>query len=157
MGGRSERTQGQPKMAAWNSFSYICTRALHAFRYLGHCRAASTVIPLLPTATFTRSIQPNLCLPRTRPSLTSAINTFLAIRYSSTFFIKYCNIMFFMIVFWFVCDRPLGHLFSCPLCFFPWSRLSSYLLRLFLYLISFLLFLCSSIWENTRAWVPHFL
>ena len=30
--GRSERTQCQTKMAAWNSFSYICTRALHSFR-----------------------------------------------------------------------------------------------------------------------------
>ena len=29
---------------------------------------------------------------------------------------------------------------SCLICFFPYSRLSSYLLRLFLYLISFLLF-----------------
>ena len=38
---------------------------------------------LLPKATFTQSIQPNLGLPRTRPSLTSAINTLLAIRYSS--------------------------------------------------------------------------
>ena len=47
-------------------------------------RAASTVIPLLPyKATFTPSIQPNLGLPRTRPPLTSAINTLLAIRYSS--------------------------------------------------------------------------
>ena len=30
-GGRSDRTPGQAKMAAWNSFSYICTRALHSF------------------------------------------------------------------------------------------------------------------------------
>ena len=82
-GGRSERTQGQAKMAALNSFSYICTRALHAFRSLAHCRAASTVIPLLPKATFTPSIQPNPRLPLTRPPLTSAINTLLAIRYSS--------------------------------------------------------------------------
>ena len=41
---------------------------LHFF----HCRAASTVIPLLPKATYTSSIQPNLGLPRT---LTSAINS----------------------------------------------------------------------------------
>ena len=47
--------------------------------------------------------------------------------------------------------------FLCPLCFFPYSRLSSYLLRLFVYLISFLLFPCASVWENTRAWAPHFL
>ena len=32
MGGGSERTQCQAKMAALNSFSYICTRALHSFR-----------------------------------------------------------------------------------------------------------------------------
>ena len=66
-------------MAAWNSFSYLCTRALHSFRSFAHWRAASTVIPLLPKAT----IQPNLCLPRTRPPLTSSINALLAIRYSS--------------------------------------------------------------------------
>ena len=70
-------------MGAWNSFSYICTRTLHFFRSFAHWRAASTVIPLLPKATFTPSIQPNLGLPRTRPSLTSEINTVLAIRYSS--------------------------------------------------------------------------
>ena len=80
MGGRSERTQCQAKLAAWNSFSYICTRALHSFRSFAHCRAASTVIRLLPKATFTPSIHPNFGLPRTRPSLTSAINTLLAIR-----------------------------------------------------------------------------
>ena len=37
---------------------------------------------LLPKAIFTASIQRNLGLPRTRPPLTSAINTLLAIRYS---------------------------------------------------------------------------
>ena len=31
-GGWSEKPQCQAKMAAWNSFSYIWTRALHAFR-----------------------------------------------------------------------------------------------------------------------------
>ena len=46
-------------------------------------RAAYKVIPRLPNATFTPSIQANLGLPRTNPPLTSAINTFLAIRYSS--------------------------------------------------------------------------
>ena len=59
-GGRSDRTQGQAKMAGWNSFSYICTRALHSFRSFAHCRAASTAIPLLPKATLTPSILPNL-------------------------------------------------------------------------------------------------
>ena len=79
-----ERTQGQAKMSAWNSFSYICTRALHSSRYFAHWRADTAVIPLLPKATFTPSIQPNLGLPRTRPPLTSAIITLLAIRYSFT-------------------------------------------------------------------------
>ena len=54
-GERSERTLWQAKMAAWNSFSYICTRALHSFRSFAHCRAPSTVIPLLPKSTFTLS------------------------------------------------------------------------------------------------------
>ena len=47
--------------------------------------------------------------------------------------------------------------FSCPLYFFPQSFSSSYFLPLFHCLISLLLFPCSSVWENTRAWVPHFL
>ena len=34
---------------------------------------------------------------------------------------------------------------------------SSYLLLLSLCLISFLLFSCTSVWKNTRAWDPHFL
>ena len=67
-------------MAAWNLFSYNCTRAHHSFLYFAHCPLASTVIPLLPKATFTPSIQPNLDLPRTRPPLISTISTFLAIR-----------------------------------------------------------------------------
>ena len=29
--GRSERTQGQAKIATWNSIMYICTRSLHSF------------------------------------------------------------------------------------------------------------------------------
>ena len=41
---------------ARNSFSYKCTRALHSFRSFAHCLEASTVIPLLPKATFTPSI-----------------------------------------------------------------------------------------------------
>ena len=48
-----------------------------------HCLPASTVIPLLPKATFTPFIQPNLSLPCIRPPFTSAINTVLAIGYSS--------------------------------------------------------------------------
>ena len=46
------------------TFSYIRTRALHSFLSFAHCRAASTVSSLLPKATFTPSIQPNLGLPR---------------------------------------------------------------------------------------------
>ena len=84
MEGRSERTQGQAKMAGWNSFSYICTRALHSFWFFAHWRAASTVINLLPKATFTSSIQPNLGLPRTRPPLTSASTPFWI--YTHSFF-----------------------------------------------------------------------
>ena len=61
-GGRSERTLGQSKMADWNSFSFICTRAHHSCRYFAHWRAISTVIPLLQKAIFTPSIQPNLGL-----------------------------------------------------------------------------------------------
>ena len=71
-GRRSERTHGQAKSAAWNLFSYICTRALHSFLSFLHCRLASTVIPLLPKTTFIPSIQPNHDLPHTRPPLTSA-------------------------------------------------------------------------------------
>ena len=79
---RSERTQSLAKMATWNSFSYICIRALHSFCSFPHWRVASAVIPLLPKATFTPSIQPNLGLPRTSPPLTTAIITILAIRCS---------------------------------------------------------------------------
>ena len=64
------------KLKKLNSFSYICTRTLHSFRSFAHCRAASTVIPLLPKATSTPSIQPNLGLPHTRPPLTSAATSF---------------------------------------------------------------------------------
>ena len=46
--------------------------------------------------------------------------------------------------------------FSCPLYGFPQSFSSSYFLPLFHCLISILLFPCASVWENTRAWVPHF-
>ena len=42
-----------------------------------HCRAASTVITLLTRPPSHISIKPNLCLHRTRTSLSSAINTIL--------------------------------------------------------------------------------
>ena len=75
------KTQGQTKMAVLNSITYICTRAGHSFPSFAHCRAASTVIPLLPKATSTPSIQPNLGLPV--PTLSTYIclyDTVLAIR-----------------------------------------------------------------------------
>ena len=63
MGGRSERTPGQAKNGLVKLIQlHICTRALRSFLSLAHCRAASTVIPLLPKATFTPSIHP--ALPR---------------------------------------------------------------------------------------------
>ena len=74
-GGRSERKPDGAKMTEWNSFSYICSRALHSFLSFTHCCAPSIVIPLLPKATFIQSIQPNLGLPHIRPPLNSAINT----------------------------------------------------------------------------------
>ena len=82
-GGPKENRDKQKWPHETHSVTYICTRDLHSFLSFVHCRAASTVIPLLPKATFTPFIQPNLGLPRTRPPLTSAITTILAIRYSS--------------------------------------------------------------------------
>ena len=41
--------------------------------------------------------------------------------------------------------------FSCPLLFFAYSLLSSHIPFLFLWTISFLLFPCGSVWENTLA------
>ena len=46
---------------------------------------------------------------------------------------------------------------SCPRCFFPHLFSCSYFLPLFHCLISILLFPCGGAWEDTRAWVPHFL
>ena len=45
-------------MAEWNFIIYICTTALHSFLSSEHCRGDSTIIPLVPKATFTPSIQP---------------------------------------------------------------------------------------------------
>ena len=85
MGG-GKRRQGQQK---WPRETHSISYALglstlpYLSRIVAHCRAASTVILLMPKATFTPSIQPNISLPRTRPPLTSAVNNLLAIRYSS--------------------------------------------------------------------------
>ena len=63
------------------------------------------------------------------------------------YLIKYYNIIFIIIVILLGSDRPSGLFFAH---FFPYSGLSSYFLRLSLFVIY------SSVWENTRAWVPHF-
>ena len=80
-GGRSERTQGKANMAAWNSFSYKCTRALHSFRSFTQPPPSFLCCPRPPS--HHSSSQPNLGLPRTRPPLISAINTLLDILYTS--------------------------------------------------------------------------
>ena len=83
---------------------------------------------------------------------------FLLIEFHCTFFIYYikCYQIMFIIVFWFGTDRLSDSFFSYQLYFFPSPRLYSYLLCLFFF-ISFLLFPCASVLENTYAWVPHFL
>ena len=80
---QSEKPQEPRKTGTKINDLHICTRDLHSFLSFAHCRAASTFIPLLLKATFTPSIQPNLGQRRTRPPLTSAINTLLSLRYSS--------------------------------------------------------------------------
>ena len=62
------------------------------------------------------------------------------------YFVYYCCIL----IRWWLAVGTYFFL-SCPLYFFSYFPLSSYLLRLFLYLVSFLLFPCASVWENTRA------
>ena len=66
--------------AKQNSFNYIGTRNL---KYYTLWHSVFKIIPLLPEATFTPSIQFNLGLPCTCPPLSSTVNTFLAICYSS--------------------------------------------------------------------------
>ena len=77
---------------------------------------------------------------------------FLSIEFHCTFSIPYkiLHILFIIIVFRLGCDRPSGLLLFVPAVLFL-------RLRLFHCLISFLLFPCASVWENTRAWVPRFL
>ena len=50
-----------------------CRRTLHSFPSFSHYCVASIVIHLMPRASFTPSIQPNLGISRTHPSVTSAI------------------------------------------------------------------------------------
>ena len=77
------KNTGPSKNGSVKLIQYICTRALHSFRSFAHWRAASTTIPLLSKATFTKYIQLSLGVPRTLLPLTSVIKTLLAIPYSS--------------------------------------------------------------------------
>ena len=78
--GDPKEERNQAKMAAWNSFINVCTRALHTLVFFEDCHADSTVIPLLSKATFTPSIQPpNLSLLCTRTPLTYTSNTVINI------------------------------------------------------------------------------
>ena len=81
---RSELTQGPAKMAAWNSFSSICTWALHSvrsFSIVAHPPPSFHYCPRPhshhPSSLTSVSLVPVL------PLITSAINTLLAIRFSS--------------------------------------------------------------------------
>ena len=80
---------------------------------------------------------------------------FWVIEFHRTFSIsyKYYRIMFIIIVFWLGCDRLSCLFFSLLISLLP--PLYTYFLRLFLYNFSLLLFPCASVWENTRARVPH--
>ena len=63
--------------------------------------------------------------------------------------------MFIIIVFWLGSDIVSGLFFRAPFTFF---HIHASLLSLRLsHCLSFLLFPCVSVWENTRAWVPHIL
>ena len=57
---RSNQSAGETgtkqKWPRETSIIYVCTKALHSFLSFAHCRAASTVIPLPPVATFTPSV-----------------------------------------------------------------------------------------------------
>ena len=82
-GEKSERTQGQGKMAMWNPISYIMNQGHPLFHiYLAlsqslhrHSSGAQGHLYNIHP--------PNLGLPRTRPPLTTASNTVVAVRYSS--------------------------------------------------------------------------
>ena len=59
--------------------------------------------------------------------------------------------MFIIIVFWLGSDRPSGFFFLAR--FTSFHTHASLLTSSSVYLISFLLFPCASVWENARAWV----
>ena len=88
--GRSERTQGQAKMADWNSFSYNMYQGSPLCHIFRHCRVASTVIPLLPKAI--PSHHPSMGWTLSNVRLGWTLSTYfrhqhlLAIRFSSILF-----------------------------------------------------------------------
>ena len=67
---------------------------------------------------------------------------------------KYHHIIFIIIVFWLGSDGCWYFIFFCA-CFTSFHTHAS--LLTFCIFISFLLFPCASVWENTHAWVLHFL
>ena len=75
-GGRSKTMQGQAKIAVRNSMWHY----LHMHQGSPLFLSSFTVIPLLSKVIFIPSIRLNLCVPRTRPPITSAIDTLLTIR-----------------------------------------------------------------------------
>ena len=78
---------------------------------------------------------------------------FLSIEFRCSFSISYkkFQIMFIIVVFRLGCDTPSELLLFVPTLLLSILRLSSVCLRLFLCLMSFLLFPCVSVWENARC------
>ena len=77
---------------------------------------------------------------------------FLSIEIHSNFPIS-CKILSYFVYYYIFDQDAIGRrdiFFSARFAFFH-TRLSSYLIRKFLYLISFLLFPCAGVRENTRA------
>ena len=71
------------------------------------------------------------------------------------YLIKYYHMIIIIIVFSLGRDRPSGlFLRARSTSFHTHASLLTFFVCCF---ISFLLFLCLSVWENTCAWVPHFL
>ena len=75
-----ELHRNQAIMAAWHSIIYLCTKARCSFLSFYHCLAAPTVIPLLPMATFTTSIDPSKPL-----SIPYPLSTYICHQHSSSF------------------------------------------------------------------------
>ena len=141
------------------SKSFKKFQLFQSFSHYMFC-APLNIITQLAMAAVISSIQPHHCLSSIRGrmddlSLFEYLSPFcfLSIEFhcAFSFLIKYYQILFIINLFWLGCDRPSGLLLFVPALLFPYSCLSSYLLCLFLYLISLLLFPCAGVWENTRA------